>query len=290
VRDRACSELLEWAATEVGLRPAGFRRVRQQVCKRLLRRMVDLRLPGPTSYRAFVAAHPEERVVIEALCRVHVSRFHRDRPVFDALRARVLPAVAAAAGNRLRVWSAGCAAGEEPYTIALIWQVELGERFPGTTLELLATDADPDSLARARRGCYPPSSLRELPRAWQERAFVREGRWVCLKPELRRPVEFRQSDLRHATPAGPFHLILCRNLAFTYFAESDQRAVASRLESLLAPGGALLIGARERLPEARPDLAPDPEVPGLFWSRRIGTIRPCGGCAPRPCASPSGRR
>jgi chemotaxis protein methyltransferase CheR len=267
MREPACTELLAWAATEVALRPEGFRRVRKQVCKRLYRRIVELHLPGPTAYRGFVAAHPEERAVIEELCRVHVSRFHRDRAVFDALRERVLPALAAQAGGVLRVWSAGCASGEEPYTIALLWRFGVAPRFPGSRLEIVATDVDPGSLARARRACYPPSSLRELPREWRDAAFDREGRWLCLKPELRAPVELREADLRRDIPPGPFHLILCRNLAFTYFPDADQRAVAARLEALLAPGGALLIGARERLPEERPGLVPDGAVPGLFWRR-----------------------
>jgi chemotaxis protein methyltransferase CheR len=267
MRADACIDLLQWAATEVGLRPEGFRRVRKQVCKRLYRRISALNLAGPTAYRAFVAAHPEERTVLEDLCRVHVSRFHRDRPVFDALRARVLPALARDAGSLLRVWCAGCAAGEEPYTIALIWQLALAAQLPATRLEVLATDADPASLERARRACYPPSSLRELPRGWQEQAFVPGPGGPCLKAELRAAVELRQADLRRDTPDGPFQLILCRNLAFTYFAEADQREVAARLESLLAPGGALLIGAKERLPEPRPGLAPDGVVPGLFWRR-----------------------
>jgi chemotaxis protein methyltransferase CheR len=266
MRDRACIDLLYWAATEVGLRPEGFRRVRSQVCKRLARRMAELNLRGPTAYRAFVAVHPEERAVLEELCRVHVSRFHRDRVVFDALRDRVLPALArdGNGGRVLRVWSAGCAAGEEPYSIALIWHLAVAAQSPGWRLEVIATDADPSSLERARRACYPRSSLRELPRDWQESAFVAEPGGLCLKPELRASVELRCADLRREMPPGPFHLILCRNLAFTYFAEADQREVAARLAALLAPGGALLIGARERLPDVPSGLVPDHTVPGLY--------------------------
>src|SRR4051794_9479238 len=113
MRDLDCLDLLRWAAAQFGLRFDGFRRVRGQVCKRLARRIVALGLDGPSAYPAFVAAHPEERAVLDGLCRVHVSRFYRDRAVFDALRDRVLPGLATAAGRRsLRVWSAGCAAGE----------------------------------------------------------------------------------------------------------------------------------------------------------------------------------
>jgi chemotaxis protein methyltransferase CheR len=264
VRDGDCAELLRWAAAEVRLRPEGFRRVRGQVCHRLIRRIAALGLAGPTAYRAFLASHPEERAVLEELCRVHVSRFHRDRAVFDALGERVLPALAEA-GATVRVWSAGCAAGEEPYTVALLWHLAVGARFPDRHLEIVATDADSPSLERARRACYPRASLRELPAGWSERAFVPEGREVCLKPELRAPVRFLRADLRQEAPPGPFDLILCRNLAFTYFDEADQRRVAARLAARLAPGGALLIGARERLPALPPGLTADGTVPGLYW-------------------------
>jgi len=267
VRDDDCIDLLRWASAELGLRAEGFRRVRDQVCKRVARRIVALGLDGPTAYRAFVASTPEERAVLEALCRVHVSRFYRDRAVFDAVRDRVLPALAASAGNRpLRLWSAGCAAGEEPYTLALIWRFAVGPRFPGLPLEIVATDPDPDSLERARRGDYPPSSLKELPRPWREAAFEqRQGR-CFLREELRAPVELRCQDLRTTAPAGPFQLILCRNMAFTYFAAHHQDSVAARLAALLAPGGALLVGRRERLPAGATSLVPDAAVPGLSWN------------------------
>jgi chemotaxis protein methyltransferase CheR len=271
MRDAACAELLRWAAAEVGLRYEGYRRVRGQVCKRIGKRLVALGLPGPSAYRAFLATHPEERAVLEELCRVHVSRFHRDRAVFEAVRERVLPRLAlAAAPGPLRVWSAGCAAGEEPYTVALIWHFAVAAAFPGTPLQIVATDADPDSLERARRASYIPSSLKELPRSWREAAFVEEGGRCTLRAELRAPVELRCEDIRAGMPAGPFHLVLCRNLVFTYFPEEVQRELAARLVARLAPEGALLIGARERLPAGAAPVVADRATRGLFWKTPPG--------------------
>jgi chemotaxis protein methyltransferase CheR len=262
VRERDRIDLLRWAAGEVGLRAEGFRRVRDQVCKRLVKRMAALKL-GPQGYRTFLAAHPEERAVLEELCRVHVSRFCRDRAVFEALAERVLPALAGRSPT-LRAWSAGCAGGEEPYSLALLWHLRVAAKVPGGRLQILATDADPASLERARRACYPRASLRELPAGWRERAFVETAQGFCLRAELRAGVELGAADLRREAPEGPFHLILCRNLAFTYFAEAEQRAVAARLAALLAPGGALVIGARERLPDP-PPLVRDASVRGLYF-------------------------
>ena len=81
--------------------------------------------------------------------------------------------MAGAGDGRLRVWSVGCASGEEPYTLALIWELALGERFPAISVEILATDANPIVLERAARACYPPASLREAPKDWVAAALQR---------------------------------------------------------------------------------------------------------------------
>jgi chemotaxis protein methyltransferase CheR len=251
--DAECLELLRWAAPRLGLRYEGFRRVRGQVCKRVGRRMKALGVEGLAAYLARLEADPTERAVLDALCRVTISRFYRDQGVFDALREPLLPEVMEAARARgetaLRVWSAGCASGEEPYTVAVLFRLGLQPRFPDVHLELVATDADAALLERARHGCYRRPTLRELPSAWVARAFdARAGDW-CLRPEYREGLDFRCEDLRQRMPEGPFHLVLCRNVAFTYFAPPVQRQVLARLLERLGPGGLLVLGAHESLPE-----------------------------------------
>jgi chemotaxis protein methyltransferase CheR len=209
---------------------------------------------------------------VEALCRISISRFYRDRAVFDAVADRILPSLATAASargdGRLRVWSAGCAGGEEPYTVALIWQQAVSARAAGLALELVATDADPVALERARRACYRGSSLKEVPASWRAAAFTPRGDLFCLADEVRAAVELRCQDLRQDAPEGPFSLILCRNLAFTYFGEAAQREVAARLGALLTADGVLVIGAHERLPPGTPGLVLDPAGPGACVFRR----------------------
>jgi chemotaxis protein methyltransferase CheR len=165
------------------------------------------------------------------------------------LEQEILPRLAADAlargGSRLRIWSAGCASGEEPYTLALLFA--FGERPRDQAPEILATDADSHLIERARRACYPASSLRDLPEPWRA-AFERTGDNFCLKPEHRASVRFVEQDIGDAMPAGPFDLILCRNLVFTYFAEPMQREIAGRLAERLVPGGSLLLGTHESLP------------------------------------------
>ncbi len=257
--DAECLELLRWAAPRLGLRYEGFRRVRGQVCKRVGRRMKALGVPGLVGYLERLEADPAERAVLDALCRVTISRFYRDQGVFDALREPLLPQVLEAARARgesvLRVWSAGCASGEEPYTVAVLFRLGLWPRFPGFRLELVATDADDSLLERARRGCYRRATLRELPSGWVDQAFTPHEGGLCLRPEYREGLDFRREDLRQDMPEGPFHLVLCRNVAFTYFAPSVQRQVLARLLERLGPGGLLALGAHESLPEGTEGLA-----------------------------------
>jgi chemotaxis protein methyltransferase CheR len=264
-----CADFLAWALPRLGLAPVGFRRVKRQVCKRLHRRLKELRLPDLASYRQRLEAQPDEWAVVDRCCHITISRFYRDRRVFDRLACDIMPALAAAArdaGRRvLRVWSAGCASGEEPYTVSLIWRFALAARFNTISPAVVATDADETVLARARNALYPPGCLAELPREWVEAAFVREGRALRLLPEYRAGVTFLCQDLKTTAPDGPFDLLLCRNLAFTYFDEAGRRDALARLAGRLVPGGALVIGRGEHLP-------PDPEWLEP-WIAELGIFR-----------------
>ena len=103
-------------------------------------------------------------------------------------------------------------------------------------------------IARAEAACYGRSSLKDLPEEWRTRAFARRGPLFCLEPEFRRGVEFALQDIRKAMPDGPFDLVLCRNLAFTYFDESQQRGILERLRERIFGGGFLVLGTHEALP------------------------------------------
>jgi chemotaxis protein methyltransferase CheR len=249
------------------LRWSGFRRVRRQVCKRLSRRMTDLGLSGAAAYRARLEADASEWSVLDANCWISISRFYRDRGVFENLAREILPELACAASARgrrlLRAWSAGCASGEEPYSVRLAWQLAVTSVAPGVELDILATDASAELLGRARRALYPASTLDELPAAWRAAAFERLDDRYRLRDDFRRGVRFRQQDIRKAMPAGPFDLILCRNLAFTYFELDVQGAIQRELARRLVPGGALLVGTHEALPEPTA-LIPSLRTCGLY--------------------------
>jgi chemotaxis protein methyltransferase CheR len=258
VTDADCVAFLQWALPQLGLRWAGYRKVRRQVCRRIGRRLAALGIPDLATYRARLVAWPEEWGPLDALCCISISRFYRDRAVFDVLRDHVLPVLAEAATGsgaaEVRAWSAGCCSGEEPFTLRLLWDLGLSWHRPPLTI--VATDVDAQLLARAEAACYPWSSLRGLPGTWIERAFRAEGGEYCLQPAFCRGVRFARQDLREEAPEGLFHLILCRNLAFTYFTGDLQRQAAERLARHLKPGGALVLGSHELLPAGNFPLFP----------------------------------
>jgi chemotaxis protein methyltransferase CheR len=254
MKDIECVQFLQWALPQLRMRWQGYRKVRNQVCKRIARRIGELGLPNLQAYRHHLQENQEEWRILDGLSRVTVSRFYRDKRVFGMLEKELLPYLAKQVleqgHNRLRIWSAGCASGEEPYTLALLWEFALSTRFPNLRLHILATDADPNLLARSKTACYDYGSIKNLPETWRERAFLQIDDRYCLHQQFARPVEFRQQDVRDAIPEGPFHLVLCRNLVFTYFETGLQQAFLNRIQRAMHPSGILLLGIHESLPES----------------------------------------
>jgi chemotaxis protein methyltransferase CheR len=267
-----CAEFLQWALPALGLSWPGFRRVHRQVCRRIGARLQALRLPDCAAYQEYLPAHPDEWMILDSFCRIPISRFVREHAVFERLGSDVLPQLAAAAIARgaveLRCWSAGCASGEEPYSLAILWSLLLASHYSGLALRVIATDIDEQLLERARVGAYRRSSLREVPDQWMAAAFARRGELYVVKPAFRPVVEFRQQDLRETLPRGPFDLILCRYLALTYFDAALQRRTLKRLLTVLRPGGAFVIGLKEHLPGGVEGI--EPWIPQLGVYRRMG--------------------
>lgn len=267
MRDTECIAFLQWALPQLDLRWRGFRKVHGQVCKRLKRRMNKLGLEDMTGYRARLEADPGEWAVLDSLCHITISRFFRDSRIFEALGLKVLPEIAARAARErrsARFWTAGCASGEESYTLKIIWDLEVSPAHAGAGCAVVATDVDRPVLERARKGCYARGCLRELPEAFIAQGFDRAGNLYCVKPRHRDGVTFLDQDLRREAPEGLFDLILCRNVAFTYFEPPLQRDVLARLIGHLGAPGYLAVGAGERLPQPVRGLSPLPGAPEIF--------------------------
>ena len=258
--DAQCVRFLQWALPQLRMRWDGFRKVRGQVKKRLARRLRELGLPDIEAYRDYLRRHAGEWHKLDALCRITISRFYRDKGVYAALSQQVLPTLARAARQRrdktLRVWSAGCGGGEEPYTIAILWHLELRDRYPDLQIDIVATDADPAMLARAREGHYAFPSVKDLPASARGQAFEHAHGAYRLKPAYRRDITFLEQDIRNEQADGPFDLVLCRNLVFTYFDDALQSEISSRIVATMRDAAALVLGIHEQVPADTRELRP----------------------------------
>jgi chemotaxis protein methyltransferase CheR len=260
---------LQWCLPRLRLRWRGFRRVRRPVLQSIEHRLAQLRLPDLTAYRSYLEHHEAEWSVLDELCRVPISRFYRDKAAFEYLELAILSELSRMVldlgEKELRIWSIGCASGEEPYTVAIIWRLAVAPDFPGLRLAVVATDTDREALERAERGSYPSLSVRNLPAGMLAQAFSASPTGFDLKEDFRAGIEFLEQDVRVTMPDGPFHLILRRNVIFTYFDEGLQRQTLRRIVDRLVPGGALMIGVTETLPDGVDGLEP--------WSGRFKVYR-----------------
>jgi len=268
--DAECTAFLQWALPRLERRWLGYRKVRKLVCKRLAGRIRALALSGLDAYRRHLDTHPGEWEELDGLLSIPISRFYRDESVFAKVETEVIPALARAATAQSRgvldCWSAGCASGEEPYTLAVVWQLRVQPLFPSIRLRILGTDMDAALIARAQRGCYSASSFKGLPADLVARALGPSGGELCLNAQFR-DVAFLRQDLRAAMPDGPFDLVLCRNVVLTYYDAGVQADLIGRITARLRPGGALVVGIHESLPDATAGLEPWPHIRCVY--RRI---------------------
>jgi chemotaxis protein methyltransferase CheR len=230
--------------TGIALAPHKLTMVQSRLAKRLRSLGIQTfgeyldRVEGPQS-----AEWPE---FINALT-TNLTSFFRERHHFTRLVELLKPA---ATPRRIRIWSAGCSTGEEPYTLAMTLQKAFSA---STSIQILATDLDTAVLDTASNGIYPLARIDDLDQEWKRQAFLKgkgalEGR-VRVRPELRQLITFRQMNLLdEAWPVGnePFQAIFCRNVMI-YFDKPTQRKLLKRFHSLLEPEGLLFVGHSEAL-------------------------------------------
>ena len=193
---------------------------------------------------------PDWAAVVDAVT-VQETRLFRNPAQLELLRLRVLPELVRAArvrGGALRLLSAGCATGEEAWTLAALGQDAL-RGAPGLALEVVGLDLSRPALDVAAAGRFPPGPplpLRDVPQPFRG-CFPAEGRGHAVAPALRRAVRFARANLLGVEDAAGFDAILCRNVCI-YLTEAARAQVVRRLAGLLRPGGALLLGATDTVP------------------------------------------
>lgn len=245
--DAAFAALTAKIARERGFGAGSYRDgcLRRRIAVRMRARGV----PDYAAYSLLLDRDPAEWEPLLDALTINVTKLFRDRDVYSALAAEVIPAVWAMPAATLRVWSAGCASGEEPYSLAALFHrhvAGLGDESRLSRLHVIASDIDRGSLDRARRAEYPEAAFGDTPDELRRRYFS-PGAPATVVPEVRALVTFERRDLLNE-PAlrGPLQMIACRNVVI-YFDAASQQALYRRFHDALQPGGFLVLGTVETL-------------------------------------------
>ena len=239
-------EFLKTTLPRLGLRWRRFRR--KSIRKRIFRRMQQLNLHTWSEYKSHVLEHEEERNLLTSILTVTISRFWRNSSLFERLENIWLPALLESvdAEESVQIWSAGCASGEEPYSLLILWDESFANS--GRKLHLLASDSDSHCLERAQHGRYPASSFREMPLDLRQKYCTNEKGTFSVRRDLTQRIEWFEHNLIWEPPPVKNHFIFCRNLVYTYFTDSLQHEITRRFHQALVAGGFLVVGRKDRLP------------------------------------------
>jgi two-component system CheB/CheR fusion protein len=252
--DPGWDELLAAIRAILSLRLEHYKQASLQ--RRVGKRMAAVGAAGFAEYAAYLAAHPQELPALLDTVFVNVTGFFRDAAGWQALRAALMRRLLDGdlrGGGPIRVWSAGCATGEEAYTLAMLLMEAVGIEEAGTRVTIFATDVDEAALAAARRGAYAHRAVDGVPSELLERYFVPTAAGFQVSSSIRRMVVFGRHDLTVQAPVGRVDLLACRN-TLIYLNARAQETIFGRFHFALNEGGLLFLGRAETVA---------PQVPGF---------------------------
>jgi chemotaxis protein methyltransferase CheR len=240
-------EFIKEAAPLLDLQWRRFKR--GGIKRKVERRITELGLSNFEDYLLKIKRDPEEKSCLSQILTVTITRFFRDKEVFDILENSIIPAILKnkKGKDEFKIWSVGCANGEEPYSLSILWREKFEKIWSQIDLSILATDINEDLLGRAREGRYKKSSLKEVLEEILRRFFKIENGFYILDRSIRESVEFKKHDIIHGELFSGMDIIFCRNLAFTYFSKECQMNVLKKIARSLNEGGYLIIGKDESL-------------------------------------------
>jgi two-component system CheB/CheR fusion protein len=238
--------LLDYLKRSRGFDFTGYKR--SSVRRRVSKRMQQLRIELFSDYLDYLEVHPEEFAQLFNTILINVTAFFRDAPAWDYLAQEVIPQIVAGrpTGEPIRVWSAGCASGEEAYTLAMVLAEALGAQDFRQYVKIYATDVDEEALTQARHASYSTTDLRPVTAELQDKYFERAGNRYVFRPDLRRAVIFGRHDLVQDAPISRLNLLVCRNTLMYFNAETQARVLA-RLHFALNEHGFIFLGKAEML-------------------------------------------
>jgi two-component system CheB/CheR fusion protein len=243
----AFEALLEFLYQTHGFDFTGYKRATLQ--RRVSKRVEATGSSEFDGYLDYLQVHPEEYGILFDTILINVTSFFRDPAAWDFLQSEALPRMLAsrrADQEHFRAWSAGCASGEEAYTLAMLLAEVLGEEAVLERVKIYATDVDEDALARARAATYSPRDLVGVPEELRDKYFEQSGANWSFRADLRRSVIFGRHDLVQDAPISRLDLLVCRNTLMYLTAETQSR-VLGRLHYALKDTGLLFLGRAEML-------------------------------------------
>lgn len=198
-------------------------------------------------YRDFVeflkALEQDRDLMNEFLDRmtINVSEFYRNGKRWEVLEKKIFPKLLQT-NKRLKIWSAACSTGEEPYSLVMV----LSQLVPLSQIQIIATDLDENVLQKAKLGLYPERSLAEVPKDIQAKYFEKEGNFYKVKDEIKRCVTFKKHNLLRDNYESNFDLIVCRNVMI-YFTEEAKDQIYTNFSKSLRKDGILFVGSTEQI-------------------------------------------
>ncbi len=242
-RDVSLNELLDELAEQRGFDFRGYKKTTLE--RRFRRRMFQLNIGGYSDYSEYIRKNPAEINELLNTILINVTEFFRDPPAWEILRHEMLPSLLKKLkpGHSFRAWSAGCASGEEPYSVAILLAEHFGPRIQEYDVKIYATDIDEEALNAARRGEYSADALKRIRPELREKYFHGKG-LLRVNREIRKLVIFGRSNHASDAPISHVNLLTCRNVLI-YFDAALQKQILDRLHYALEPGGILFLGKSE---------------------------------------------
>jgi two-component system CheB/CheR fusion protein len=239
-------ELLLYLKTTRGFDFTGYKRASLQ--RRVGKRMDMLSIERFADYQDYLEVRPDEFPQLFDAILINVTSFFRDAPVWDAIRSDVIPQIqrSRAGTGPIRVWSAGCATGEEAYTAAIVFAEALGMQAFQERVKVYATDVDEDALTTARQGVYSAKDVEAIPPELREKYFEPLGSRFTFNKDMRRSVIFGRHDLVQDAPISRLDLLMCRN-TLMYFNSDLQNRILRNFHFALSDQGFLLLGKAETM-------------------------------------------
>jgi chemotaxis methyl-accepting protein methylase len=244
----------------------GYRKVRKSVKKRVSRHMQELKCFRMDEYLARLENCNAVRQECEKRMTVSISRFWRDPILWLALEQDILPDLIEKEKKIIKVWSGGCARGEEVYSLKIIWDRLKAAYDCLPLLKISATDIHPAYLEMARSGTYSASSLKELPDKVRDTYFTKETgkQRFTVKPSLKTHITWQLKHLFDGPPDFGFDIIFLRNNVLTYYRDDGKKKGLLQALTGLNTNGWLIVGSHEKIPAAVPELIRHKNIPWAY--------------------------